>query len=166
MFGFVFGTLCLFGLVGLVKSSRYHHGGGCGGGRGWGHHRGGWRDRRQGGGFDRPGFGRAAGEIFKRKLGIDEDQEGIVDHALADAFASVKELGKTLKEGRADLGGAFEGDAVDDAALAALFARQDEAISSARRELISAFKQIHAVLEPEQRARAASWLASAESRWV
>ncbi|MBA2320768.1 MAG: hypothetical protein H0V89_06395, partial [Deltaproteobacteria bacterium] len=44
--------------------------------------------------------------------------------------------------------------------------RQDEAITSARREVISALKQIHAVLDPEQRARAASWLAAADGRWV
>jgi len=163
MFGFLFGTLCLFGLVGLVKGSR-NHGGGCGE-RGWGGH-GGWRDRRRGAPHERPGFSRAAGEMFKRKLHIDEDQEGIVDHAIADAFAAFKAFGATMKEGRADLAGAFESEAVDDAALAALFARQDEAITTARRELISALKQVHAVLDPEQRARATSWLAAAEGRWV
>ena len=170
MFGFVLGTVCLLGLAAIG-------GGRCHGGRWehrearWGHHGHGpcghhGRGLFRGGRFAHDGFGRAAGEVLKRKLGIDEDQEGIVDHALADLRASLKELGEELHDTRGVLGDAFRGESVDDAALASAFARQDEAIGRARREIVSALKQIHAVLDPDQRARAADLVGAGEPRWV
>ncbi|MCB9679271.1 MAG: Spy/CpxP family protein refolding chaperone [Alphaproteobacteria bacterium] len=182
MFGFAFGTLCFIGLAGLLAAPRCHmghhghhrfhgrhgfHGGH--GGHGWrghhgGHGEGGFQsERRRGRG--RHGFSRAASEIFKRHLDLDEDQADLVDHALADLRKAVHEFGDTLKAGRADLGAAFAGEQVDDAALAALFSTQDEEVARFRREAVSALKQIHAVLDPDQREEATRWL-SREGGWA
>ena len=167
MFGFVIGTLCLFGLVGMVRRSAYHHAcqgdyarHGGHGHRGWGPHGG--RRRRRG---RRGSMSRVAAEVLKRKLDIDEDQEGIVDHAVADLRETLSEVGGSLKESRSEIAEAFRGDEVDDAALAAIFDRQDEELRAARRQIVSSLKQIHAVLDDEQRDQAADLLGTAKG-WV
>lgn len=166
MFGFLFGTICLFGLGAVMRQGAWHgrYAGGCGGGR-WGHH-GSRRGGRGAGRFAEEGFARAAGEVFKRRLRIDEDQEAIVDHALVDLRKAVKELGDELNATRATLADAFRGESVDEAALASTFAKHDDAVGRARREVVSAFKQVHAVLDPEQRARAADAIANQQSGWM
>jgi Spy/CpxP family protein refolding chaperone len=105
--------------------------------------------------------------VFKRKLDIDEDQEDLVDLAMKDARGTAKDLGQALHATRDDLAEAFRSHTVDDAGIAAVFASHDEEIARARREMISALKQIHAVLDPEQRERAADLLARGNGpRWV
>jgi hypothetical protein len=47
-------------------------------------------------------FSRAAGEILKRRLRVKEDQEVIIDHALTDLQASLKELRSSVKDSRED----------------------------------------------------------------
>ncbi|MFT4625875.1 MAG: putative membrane protein [Myxococcota bacterium] len=163
MFGFMVGTLCLFGLVGVVRGRRCHDRGmyrGYGGySPGGGSSRGRSRRRRRG------NAARVAGEVLKRKLDIDEDQEGIVDHAVRDVQEALTELGATLRDSRGELADAFRGDTVDEARLAATFERHDEELARARRQVVSAFKQIHAVLDDDQRAAAADWLGTADG-WV
>lgn len=164
MLGILFGTMCAIALVGLRPLGRGFHGHphhghhGCGHGRWSGrsrhghHHREGRRGRRG-------AFTRAAGEMFKRKLDLDEDQADLVDHALGDLRDAVKDLGIALQDGKQELARAFAGDDVDDATLAAIFASQDEDVARFRRSAVSALKQIHAVLEPDQREEATAWLA-------
>ena len=145
------GAAVLFGLLGLFRvgrRARCHHHGHPGHHRRW--RRGGRRHRN---------LHRVAGEVLKRHLDIDEDQEGIVDHAVADLRESLEELSHTLRDSRPTLADAFRGEAVDDAALQATFARHDEELARTRRQVVSALKQIHAVLDDEQRARAAEWIA-------
>ncbi len=139
MLGFIFGTLCLFALVKVLFGGHRHWGGRHR------HHR-----RRR----TREGLTRAAGEVLKRRLDIDDDQEGIVDHALMDLRDTVRELRATLGESRVDLAAAFAGETVDDGAIGVIFAQQDEELSRARRQAVSALKQIHAVLDEDQRAEA------------
>lgn len=162
MFGFVFGTICLLGLVGMARG-----GGGCGhhGYNGGHSHWSGYSRRsrkskrhwRSGGGPET--WSRVGAEMLKRRLDIDEDQEGIVDHAFKDVVDALKELRDEHKETRDDLAEAFRGDEVDDARLATVFSRHDDATSRARRQVVSAFKQIHAVLDEKQREEAADLLA-------
>lgn len=173
MTGFVIGTVCLFGLFGLMRAARHRA---CGGGYGYGygfgpgrwHH--GHRHGRHGGGgraaWADGGVARAAGEVLKRRLRIDEDQEGIVDHAMTDLREAGKEYVAVLRDARKDLAAAFSGEAVDEAAIASVFARHDEELAKARRDAVSALKQIHSVLEPEQRKAATDWLGSVEPGWV
>lgn len=167
MLGFMVGTVCLVGLVGLAKGGRRgchpHHAGwrhGDGWRRGEGYEGGPPRGRRS------SGVARALGEVFKRRVGVDADQEDLVDHALSDLRDTLKELGGSLRDDRGRFVGAFAGETVDEAAIAAVWAAQDEAVARARREVVSSFKQIHAVLDPEQRARATDWLGQADlGRW-
>lgn len=165
MFGFIFGTICLLALMRMMAWSAWqrHHGMGYAGGC-----HGGWRRGRGRGPapFESEGFARAAGEVLKRRLNIDEDQEAVVDHALIDLRGSLKELMAELKNTKEPLFNAFRGETVDDAAIASAFARQDDALGKARREVVSALKQIHAVLRPDQRSRAADWASNAKPGWV
>jgi len=176
VFGLFIGILCLFGLFAMFRAAmwRRHHGyyawagPGCGGYGYRGDGRRGWggRGRRGPASMGSDGFARAAGEVFKRRLRIDDEQDDIVDHALIDLRKAVKELVDEVKDTRAGIADAFRGETVDEAALAAAFARHDDALSRARREVVSSLKQVHAVLDPEQRTQAADLIASGEGRWV
>jgi uncharacterized membrane protein len=134
-----------------------------------------WRARRGCGGhrrswsFDGPrseGRARAWGEVFKRKLGIDEDQEDVVDHAWTDGRAAVRDFVQAMKETRGPLAASLRSETLDEGSIAVLFRQQDEAIARVRRELLSAIKQVHAVLSPAQRERLASWLGAGRVGWV
>ncbi len=160
--------LCLFGLVSMARAAFWRHrafaqggysGRCCGPRRG---RRGGWgKWGGRGAGLAGEQVARAAGEVLKRRLEVDEEQEPIVDHALDDLHASLKELKAELSATHAPLADALRGEKLDDGALAAIFARQDDALARTRREALSAVKQIHAVLDAEQRKKAADWLAKA-----
>ncbi len=158
--------LCAFALVSMARAAFWRHrafagsGGGYGGGCGPRGRRGRWG--RWGG---RSGLGseqvaRAASEVIKRKLGVDDEQEPIVDHALGDLHAALKELKIEVQATHGPLAEALRGEKLDDGALAAIFARHDDALGRARREVVSAVKQIHAVLDKDQRAKAADLLAN------
>ena len=49
--------------------------------------------------------------------------------------------------------------------LAELFDRWSDALGTAKQDVTSALKQIHAVLDPDQRNRAADWLGK-NPEWV
>ena len=163
MFGFVFGTMCAVALVATAgfhgrARRRYGHGRGrCGsygryddGDRGPGRRR---RQRRRG--------ARAAvfAEMLKRRLDVDEDQALVVDHAVRDVKDAVKELGEAMADARQEVAETLRAEVVDDAALDAVFQRGDEAVARARRHVVSAVKQVHAVLDEEQRDQVADALA-------
>lgn len=159
MSGLVVGALVVLLVLTLVRAAawrRHARRGGCG--------RHGWRGRH--GRARREGFSRAMAEVIKRGLDVDEEQEGIVDHAFADAQKALAELREELEATRGPIADALRGEAVDDGALAAAFARQDDALARARRQVLSSVKQIHAVLDAGQRQRAADWIASSPGRWV
>jgi Spy/CpxP family protein refolding chaperone len=160
MIEFFFGTACLLAMVGVVRGGRRGH---ChGGAPSWRH--GQYRSGPSGRGA-RGGFARAAGEVLKRRLDIDPDQEDIVDHALSDLRDTARALKEVVNDSREELAAAFGGDDVDVAAIDAVWARHDEALARARREAVSAVKQIHAVLDPEQRERAVQILTNARPGW-
>lgn len=165
MSGLVFGGVALLGLLFVARRAfwcrhAYAHGA-CGGHRygahGFGYRRGWRRGPRMGS----DGFARAAGEVLKRRLGVDEEQEPIVDHALVDVRKALEELATELRDSRAALGDALRGETIDDAALSAVFARQDDALARARRQVVSAVKQVHAVLDADQRKAAADAVSKA-----
>ncbi len=168
VFGFWLGTMSLLGLCAVAAGGRrraWAHGGGCHGGghRGWHHHE--WRSRHGHGEAGpeqrerrRAGMSAAVTEIVKRRLRVDEEQEPYVDHAAKDVRETWKTFHGELHAARAELAGAFRGETVDDAAVDAIFQRLDAAFKTARREAVSAAKQVHSVLEPEQRAAAADLL--------
>ena len=107
---------------------------------------------------------RAAGEMLKRRLRVNADQQDIVDHALKDAYASLRELKAGWTDSRVGLAEAFAAEEVDEAALAAAFASQDADLARSRQDLASALKQVHAVLDEEQRQRLSKLLAQGLGR--
>ncbi len=168
MFGFMFGTMCALGLF-ATRPGRWHHHhhGGCGAhGRHGGHWQGHGHWGRQGGpGAPTRGRRRGAGapavviaEMLKRRLDVDEEQGMVVDHAVSDVKESWKELHETMQDARRDAADTLRGETVDEAALEAIFARTDEELARTRRHLVSAVKQIHAVLDEEQRGQLAELL--------
>lgn len=64
----------------------------------------------------------------------------------------------TLKEGRGDLAGAIRGDTLDDAALGAVLARVDGATAEVRTAALEALRNIHALLDDNQRGQLADLL--------
>jgi len=158
MFGILLGMVCLFGLLAMTRSRRHRHAH-CHAGRGMHHAHHSQRGRGRGRGRAR-GFDRAMGEAVKRGLHVDRDQENLVDHALKDLREALRSFKDTMRESRADVAEAFDADTVDDAALDVIFANQDAAITETRRQVVSALKQVHAVLDDDQRAKAVTWLAS------
>lgn len=142
MFGFVFGTLCLLGFFALKMSARRHH-----------YRR--FRGRGRGRGRGRSMFGFASSEWVKRRLDLDEDQGDLAEHAVKDIQRSVRTFFDAAKDARSELGTLVRGDAIDDAALEVVFDRLDDDLSRARREVVSAVKQIHGTLDREQRERLA-----------
>lgn len=162
MFGFLMGTICLILLVKVIFGGRRRRQHGYN--RKCGKHSDGESFKR--GRRGRRGFVGAIREVFKRKLDLDEDQADIVDHAFRDLKEAGVELKEVIKDSREDIVGAFNKDNVDDAALAAVFARHDDQLKTARKNIVSALKQVHAVLDPDQREAAADWLGTAEGSWT
>ncbi len=103
-------------------------------------------------------------ELLKRRLDLDEDQADLSEHAMADARRSVRELFGSVKDSRAELAGLLREETLDDGRLEVVFDRIREDLERARREVVSAVKQVHSTLDEDQRERAAGWLAG--SRWV
>jgi len=148
-------ALCAFSLLSILRIAFWRRRAcarsgarGCGGascgrrGRGWG--------RRS----------RLAAQMFKRRLGVRADQQALIDPAFVDAQASLQSLREAIAATKAPIADVLRADTVDESALAAIFAVHDEALARARRELVSAVKQVHAVLDGDQRKKAADWLAS------
>lgn len=106
-------------------------------------------------------------EMLKRRLDVDEDQALVVDHAMVDVKEAWQELSISMKDAREEASDALRGEAVDQAALDALFARTDEELARTRRHVVSAVKQVHAVLDDEQRETLADLMVDlhAPGRW-
>jgi DNA repair ATPase RecN len=102
--------------------------------------------------------------MLKRRLDLDEDQSDIADHAITDVRKSVREFVESVQDSRQELAEALRDEALDDARLEVVFDRLDEDLKRTRRDVVSAVKQVHAVLDDEQREQAATWLAGA--RWA
>ena len=117
----------------------------------------GWGRRSRLGGAQ---VARAAAEMFKRRLGVRADQQALIDPAFIDMQATLQGLREAIAATKAPVADLLRAETVDETALAAIFAVHDEALARARRELVSAVKQVHAVLDGDQRKKAADLLAS------
>lgn len=174
--GFLFGTLCLFGLfLLLARPWRHKHH------RAWGRCGGHRRYRRSDrDAYDREGdreytqhdplhvaFGGPGAAYLGRRLGLEEEQQGIVEAALADTRRTLNSLWSTLSDSRSEIAAALRGENVDDDKLDAVFAWHDEALQHARRELTTSWKAALLALSPEQRARVADLVAGrGQGGWV
>lgn len=153
MLGFAMGTVCL---ICLVKTLR--HGRCCGHG---GHHdRWGGHHARWGGPWGGR-WGRGVpwwmrGAFARLRTSPDQEVE------LAEAARLLRDEGLRLREAllasRSELAAALRAPEVDETLLAELFARHDEALSTARKGFVGAFAQVHQTLDDEQRTRLAASL--------
>lgn len=134
MFGFVFGALCL---VGLVKVWRHRH---------WG----GWRHRGHFGGHRRWLVYRAFEE-----LDASPAQEKVLRQALADLRRSFEELRPGLDALRGSVATALRGDTFDSAALQSAFERQTAELGQRGSAVATALAKAHDALDPDQRRRLA-----------
>lgn len=150
MFGFVFGTLCLVGLIKVLRHGHAFHGehgpacrspGRFGGARAWGGGRR-WMLRRL---FERletmPGQERAILEALDRLA----ESRGLVRDELAQT--------------RADVAKAIEHGFVDDTTLDDTFARHDRAVAQLRVSAVEALKTCVEVLDERQRQELARLIA-------
>lgn len=159
MLGFLFGTVCLIGLIKIARGARYGHagrgwgrfGGGYGGGdgpRGW--HGGGFRSR----GFGPRLFLRA---IFER-LDTTPGQEKVIVQAADELKGALRDAKEKLRETRGDFARVFRGDLVDEAALTDIFVKHDSVISETRRTTVEAVRKAHEALTEEQRSQVADFI--------
>jgi Spy/CpxP family protein refolding chaperone len=159
MLGFLFGTVCLIGLVKVARGSCYGyagHGWGRGGGgfggedgpRGW--HRGGGRSR----GFGPRFFLRA---IFER-LDTTPGQEKVIVQAADELKGALHDAKEALRDTRGDFARVIRGDVVDEAALTDIFVKHDTVISETRRTAVEAIRKAHEALTEEQRSKVADFI--------
>lgn len=165
MFGFIIGTVCL---IGLIKVLRHGHGHGYGWGGGWGYgHCGGhghchgergerddWDGERRGPFGRRGGFGfgpRAFLRGLFERLETTPGQEKVILSAVdevRDAMRGARgEVGKT----RTDVAQAFGGDHFDAEVMGAVFSRHDDALANVRKAFVGALSKVHEALDERQR---------------
>lgn len=137
MLGFVVGTVCLIGLVKVLRAGRHGHWGRWGHGRGWG--RGGWGPRAMLRG------------LFQR-LDTSTAQEKVITAAAEEIFASADPLRDEARATRRDIAAALRGPAIDEVALGELFSRHDEVLRETRKRAVGALARVHDALDDKQRA--------------
>ena len=136
MFGFLFGTACL---IGLIKVVRHGHGYGYGRwGGGHGRHGGGWGPKWM------------LRSLFER-LETTPGQEKVILSEFEAVRAELSKLREEAGKARADIANALRGEHVSQEILTAMYARQDQILESIRRTLSGAIGKVHEALEPGQR---------------
>ena len=146
MFGFVFGTACLVGLLWVLKGGRH----GCRGGG-----RRGWR-----------GAGISHGLSFLfRRLDTTPGQEKVIRSAAQDVMKQTRELRESLSSSRADVARALRDEPLDPETLVDALGRHEDALAELKRTLAGSLAQVHEVLDAGQRDRLADLIESAPRRW-
>ncbi|MET0387496.1 MAG: periplasmic heavy metal sensor [Polyangiales bacterium] len=160
MFGFVFGTLCLFGLFATLRRRRmwghaYGWGGHGFGGHGWGSH-----------GFGGHGFApfaayppwarrRGRSAYWLRQIFEQMDTTPGQEKAIVKSIESFKEhmavSRNELHDVRKQVAQALGGDVLDESVLSAALDRVEELIARTKLELTTALTEVHASLDGRQR---------------
>ena len=135
MFGFVFGTACLIGLVMVVRRARYGYGF-----RRYhrGHHRHGWGPR-------------AALHGVLERLDTGPGQEKVIVGAVDEFVDRARETGREVRETRREIADAVRGERVDEARLNEVFGKHDAAIDKLRAASVDALRKVHETLDDRQR---------------
>lgn len=142
MLGFVVGTLCLVGLVKVLRHGWW----GDAHGR-WGHHRG-----RGGWGF---GPRRMLRGLFER-LDTSPGQEKVLVEVAEEISAAAAPLRDEARASRRAIADALRSPTVDEESLGALFARHDELLREARKHAVGVLARVHDTLDDRQRAALAA----------
>jgi Spy/CpxP family protein refolding chaperone len=133
MFGFIFGTLCLIGLVKVVKGGRRW---GWGGGYGNGPRR--WMLRR----------------LFER-LDTTPGQEKVISEAFDEVQQKVRAVREELFRSRSQFAKAVRGEHFDTEGVRDTFEAQQKAVEELKKVALAGLQKIHEALTPEQRGVAA-----------
>jgi hypothetical protein len=135
MFGIVFGTICLIGLIVVIARGR----------RGFRHH----HFHRYGHGY---GFGpRGVLNGMLARLDTAPGQEKVIVAAVEEFLDRARESGRKVRDTRSDLASAVRGDSVDESRLADAFGRHDAALGEVRSAAVDALRMIHEALDDRQR---------------
>lgn len=143
MFGIIVGTLCLLGLIHVLRRGRWHsrgYHGGCGYG---------------GYGMGGPRFWLRA--AFSR-LGTSTAQEKVIVEAAEELHEKSSKLWTEWQQSRADVAEAMRAQPLDSARVEAAFARHDGLMAELRKASLGALGKIHEVLDPEQRKKLAAMI--------
>jgi hypothetical protein len=133
MFGILFGTLCLVGLIAVVargRHHRYHH-------YGYGRHHG-WGPRG------------AVNAVLSR-LDTAPGQEKVILGAVDDFVERARASGREIRGTRKELAEALRGEQLDEARLEQVFGRHDAAIADLRTAGVDAVRKVHGALDERQR---------------
>lgn len=131
MLGFLFGTVCLIGLVKVLRAER------CA--RRWRNH----------GGFRRGRSFWLRG-LFER-LDTTPGQEKVIKQSVDDLFDATRGLRRELDHSRHELADALRKGVVDETSLSEMFARHDEKLREVRTTAVGALAKITDALDEEQR---------------
>ncbi|HEY6462884.1 MAG TPA: periplasmic heavy metal sensor [Polyangiaceae bacterium] len=143
MLGFIIGTVCLIGLVKVLRRGRGWHGR-------WGH--GGYGPQAYGG--RRRWFLRSAFERLETTPGQEKAIVSAIDE-LKQNRAIVREEAQHTRE---DLARVVASGLVDDAALEETFARHDRALAQLRVAFVETVKKVSETLDERQRKQVADFL--------
>jgi Spy/CpxP family protein refolding chaperone len=143
MFGFIVGTLSLWGLIKVAKSGR--HGWHRRGGGRWGQ----WMFRR----------------LFER-LDTTPGQERVVLDAADEAQRVMWKARDEVMRARSDYAKAMRSEHFDAEALNAAFERQQASIDEVKKTLREKLQSIHEILTPSQRASLADLIEFGPSRFA
>jgi Spy/CpxP family protein refolding chaperone len=155
MLGFLFGTVCLIGLIKVLRRGRGWHGYGH-----YGHHGHGYGPSAGSGG-PRRWFLRS---VFER-LETTPGQEKAIVAALDELRENRKVLRVEAEQTRGDLGRAVAGGLIDDSTLEETFARHDRQLAQLRVSFVEALKKITEVLDERQRKQIAGLLDGGFGGW-
>jgi len=134
MFGLLFGTLCLVGLVVVLARGRRgfrRHGHWHGHGYGWGP--------------------RGAVNAVLARLDAAPGQEKVIVAAVEEFIDRARESGRKVRDTRRDFASSVRGDQVDETRLASVFGEHDAALSDVRRAALDALRKVHEALDERQR---------------
>jgi hypothetical protein len=149
MFGFIFGTACL---IGLIKVARR---GGCGGGSYGGH---GW------GRGSRGGWGGGAQSWMLRglsyRIGATPGQEKVIGEAFENIRSAFSKIHDEKEKARRDVATAFKQETFDHGPMKDAFTRADGILEEIQRTILVELSKVHEALNPEQRKQVADLLES------
>ncbi|MEO6775825.1 MAG: hypothetical protein ABI467_22890 [Kofleriaceae bacterium] len=141
--------LGLLGFVAVRRARHFHHGYAHGDPHGfgppWQHWHGGHHGRR--------GL-----YMVLSRLDCSPAQERAIIHEVDHLTSKLRDTRYGLKDARGDLAAALRGSVLDDAALGAVLGRVDAATGDARAAILDAIRNIHAVLDDNQREQLATLL--------
>ncbi len=128
MFGFLFGTACLAGMIAAARGGR-------------------WRGRWGG----RGPFGRGALYAVLSRLETTPGQEKAISAAVEEFIDVLRKRRGTMGETREAFASAVSGETFDESKLREAFVGQDGALNEVREAAVEAARKIHEVLDERQR---------------